>query len=94
MIPCDVAQDLHSRVAHAGEVNSGQLLSIIERAEQLDSEIKAVNDSKKELFAEARSNGYDVATIKAVVKYRATPADKRDERDTLLGVYLASIGAV
>ena len=92
MTRSELAQDMHSRVAHVGEVDSGQLLSIIERAEQLDSEIKAVNDSKKELFAEARSNGFDVPTIKAVIKYRATPADKRDGRDILLGLYLTAVG--
>lgn len=90
-----VGTDLATRVhAHEGGVNKGELLAFVERVERVESKIKSLNGDKSDIYKEAKSAGYDVRVLKDVVKYRATPPDKRDERDTLLGIYLAAIGEV
>lgn len=69
-----------------------QLRSVIERVERLREERKTIDDDIKDIFAEARSNGFHVPAIKELIKERATDADdkkraKRDETDTLLDLY-------
>ena len=76
----------------SGEVHAGQLRAIIERAERLREERKTLDDDLKELFAEARGNGFDVPTIKEILKLRAQDPDKRVEKETLLDIYRTALG--
>lgn len=73
-------------------VTAGQLLAIIERVERVNGEIKALNDDKSDIFAEAKSNGFDPKIIKEVVKIRAQDRDARMEHDEILSCYLAALG--
>ncbi|MDB5550819.1 MAG: hypothetical protein JWL86_803 [Rhizobium sp.] len=70
----------------------GMLKSIVERVEFVNEEIKQKQEDRKEIFAEAKSAGLDVAAIRAVVKYRAEDANKRDEREMQVDLYLKSLG--
>ena len=69
-----------------------RLLSIIERIERLEEERKALGEDVKDIFKEAKSAGYDVPTIRLLIKRRAEDAAKREEREALLETYLAALG--
>lgn len=69
-----------------------QLRSIIERVERLEEEKKGVSDDIKDMYAEAKGNGFDTKTIKAVVKLRKMEKHHRDEQDMLLETYKLALG--
>jgi uncharacterized protein (UPF0335 family) len=73
-------------------MSNGQLTSLVQRIERLDEEIKSMNDDKKEVYAEAKSNGFDVKALKAVIAYRRKDATERQEHDALVSLYLNEIG--
>jgi uncharacterized protein (UPF0335 family) len=68
------------------------LRAYIERTERINEEIKGLNDDKRDIFAEAKGNGFDVAAIKEIVKIRAQDPDKLAERDAVLETYMRSLG--
>ena len=72
-------------------IPGGQIRSFIERVEHLDSELQELNEQKKEVFAEARAEGFDVKILKEIIKLRKQDQDERDERDTLLDIYMRAI---
>jgi uncharacterized protein (UPF0335 family) len=72
-------------------IAGSRILSIIERIEQLEEEIKALNEGKKEVFAEAKGEGYDVKILKEVLKLRKLDRDERDEQESLLDLYMRAI---
>jgi uncharacterized protein (UPF0335 family) len=78
------------RTGNAG-VEGGQLRSIVERIEQLEEEIRSLNDDKKDVYAEAKSAGFDVKILREVVRLRREDPKDRDERSSLLDTYLHAI---
>lgn len=72
--------------------SAGQLRSYIERAERLDEEIAERNADKKELFAEAKGNGFDVAALKQVLGIRRKDPAKRAELNAMVALYLSTLG--
>lgn len=72
--------------------SDGQLKAIVERIENMNAEIKEKQDDRKEIYLEAKSAGLDVAAIRAVVKFRAEDAQKREEREMQVDLYLKSLG--
>jgi len=72
----------------------GQLKSIIERIERLEEDKAAVMADLKEVYAEAKGNGFDVKILRKVVRLRKQDKAKRDEEDALLDLYLSAIGGV
>jgi len=64
-----------------------RLKAIVERVERVDEEIKNWNDDKKEIYAEAKSAGFDVKILKTVIRRRAMKAEDRQEQDSLLELY-------
>lgn len=72
--------------------SDGQLQSIIERIEFVNSEIKEKQDDRKEIYLEAKSAGLDVAAIRTVVRMRAEDPQKREEREMQIDLYLKSLG--
>jgi uncharacterized protein (UPF0335 family) len=75
------------------EVNAGQLRAFIERIERLNEEKKALGEDIKEVFGEAKANGFDVKIIRKIISIRAGDPDKRVEEETLIDLYLKAIGA-
>ena len=73
------------------EVAGDQLRAIVERIEHVDEEIKELNEAKKEIYLEAKSNGFDVKVIREVVRLRKQDQKDREELDELLDVYLRAI---
>lgn len=73
------------------EIAGNRLLSIIERIENLEEEIKALNEGKKEVFAEAKGEGYEVKVLREILKLRKLDNDERDEQESLLDLYMRAI---
>jgi uncharacterized protein (UPF0335 family) len=73
------------------EVAGDQLRAIVERIEHVEEEIKELNEAKKEIYLEAKSNGFDVKVIREIVRLRKQDQKDREELDELLDVYLRAI---
>jgi uncharacterized protein (UPF0335 family) len=73
------------------EVAGDQLRAIVERIEHVDEEIRELNEAKKEIFLEAKSNGFDVKVIREVIRLRKQDQKEREEHESLLEVYLRAI---
>jgi uncharacterized protein (UPF0335 family) len=71
---------------------AGILRGYIERVENLNTEIKQLNDDKRDVFAEAKGNGFDVKALKEIVKIRGQDANERAERDTIVETYMQALG--
>jgi len=74
-------------------IAGNRVRSIVERIEQLEIEIAELNEAKKEVFAEAKGEGFDVKVIKEIIKIRKQDKDERDEHETLLDVYMRAMDA-
>ena len=72
-------------------IPGGRIRSFVERVEQLDAELAELNESKKEVFSEAKAEGFDVKILKEIIKLRKQDQDERDERDSLLDLYMRAI---
>lgn len=84
-------------VPHADVLNStaqGQLKSIIDRVERLEVEKTEIAEQIKEVYAEAKGNGFDVKILRKVVRLRKTDRAKRQEEDAILDLYLSAIGEI
>lgn len=73
---------------------AGQLKAFVERIECLESEIRDLNDDKKDVYAEIKSTGFDAKIVKQIVAMRREDASERAERETILEVYLRALGMV
>jgi uncharacterized protein (UPF0335 family) len=72
-------------------VSGNQLRAIIERIEHVEEEIKAPAEAKKEIYQEAKSNGFDVKIIREMIRLRKQDPKERDELEMLLGEYWQAI---
>jgi uncharacterized protein (UPF0335 family) len=68
-----------------------RILSFIERIEHIDEELKALNEGKKEVFSEAKGEGFDVKVLKEILRLRKQDQDERDEQESLLDLYLRAM---
>ena len=71
-----------------------QLKSVIERIERLEEDKAAVANDLKEVYAEAKGNGFDTKILRKVVRLRKQDKAKRQEEDALLDLYLSAIGGL
>jgi uncharacterized protein (UPF0335 family) len=69
-----------------------RIRSFVERIEQIENEIKDLNEVKKEVFSEAKREGFDVKILKEIIKLRKQDQDERDEHESLLDVYMQAMG--
>lgn len=79
-------------ITNSNTVAAGQLRAIIERVEQLEEERKAVADQIKDVYAEAKANGFDTGILRKIVSLRRKPAAEREEEEALLELYLSALG--
>lgn len=75
-----------------GGIAVDRLLSIIERVERLEEEKKGISDDIRDIFAEAKSAGFDSKAIRAVIKLRKMNDADRDEQEFLLDIYRKALG--
>lgn len=77
-----------------GGVAGARLKAFIERIERLEEEKGALAEDIKEIFGEAKATGFDVKTMRKVLRLRKMDSEKRQEEDELLELYKAAIGLV
>lgn len=76
----------------ADSVAGEELKQFIERIERLDEEIAGINGDKKDVYAEAKGRGFDVSIIREILRIRRQDPSQRAERETILDLYMQSIG--
>jgi uncharacterized protein (UPF0335 family) len=72
-------------------IPGGKIRAFVERIESLDTEIQELNEQKKEVFAEAKGDGFDVKILKEIVKLRKQDEEERDERESMLDLYMRAM---
>lgn len=75
-----------------GGVAGARLRSFIERIERLEEEKAAIAEDIKDIYGEAKGTGYDVKTLRKIIRLRKMDEEKRREEDELLDLYRAAIG--
>jgi uncharacterized protein (UPF0335 family) len=69
-----------------------QLKAIIDRIERLEEEKKVIADDIRDVYAEAKGNGYDVKALRTIVRMRAQDPNERAEQETILETYMQALG--
>ena len=73
-------------------VAGDQLLSIVQRIVRLEEEKKTISDDIKEVYSEAKANGYDVKVLRKVIALRKRDLEERKEEEAILDLYLQAVG--
>ena len=69
-----------------------QLKALVERIERLEEEKKAIADDIRDVYAEAKANGFDIKALRTIVRLRKQDADERREHETILETYMHALG--
>jgi uncharacterized protein (UPF0335 family) len=72
----------------------GKLKSLIERIERLEEDKAAVANDLKEVYGEAKGEGFDVKIVRKVVRLRKQDSAKRQEEEALIDLYISAIGGL
>ena len=76
----------------AARFGKDQLKAFVERVERLEEEKKAIADDIRDVYAEAKANGFDVKTLRVVVRMRKQDVNERQEQQAILETYLHALG--
>lgn len=76
----------------SGGISAERLRSFVKRIEKLEEDKGAVAEDLKEVYSEAKSTGFDTATLRRVVRLRKMELEKRREQDELLELYKSVLG--
>jgi uncharacterized protein (UPF0335 family) len=76
----------------ATKLAKDQLKAIVERIERLEEEKKTISDDIRDVYAEAKGNGYDVKALRTIVRMRKQDANERQEQETILETYMQALG--
>jgi len=68
------------------------LRAFIERIERLEEEKKAISEDIREVFAEAKTMGFDIKAVRAILKIRKQEPHVREEEEAVLATYMAALG--
>ncbi|EJW11143.1 hypothetical protein A33M_3404 [Rhodovulum sp. PH10] len=83
-----------SREDAATRFAKDQLKAFVERIEKLEEEKKAIAEDIKDVYAEAKGNGYDTKALREVVRLRKQDKDERAEHEAILDTYLSALGMI
>jgi uncharacterized protein (UPF0335 family) len=72
-------------------IPGGKIRAFVQPIENLDNEIQELNEQKKEVFAEAKGDGFDVKILREIVKLRKRDEEERDERESMLDLYMRAM---
>lgn len=81
-------------MADIGGITAGQLRQYIERIERLEEEKAGLTSDIRDVYAEAKANGFDPKTMRQVVRLRKLDKADREEQETLLDLYKAALGMI
>lgn len=79
-------------MAVENSVAQDQLRAIIERIERMEEEKAAISEDIKEIYAEAKGNGFDTPIIRKIIAIRKMDAHERMEQEALLELYMSALG--
>ncbi len=79
-------------MSDVGGITAGQLKAYMERIERLEEEKAAMAADIREVFAEAKANGFDVKIMRQVLKLRKMDSNDRAEQEALLDLYMSALG--
>ncbi|WP_119309669.1 DUF2312 domain-containing protein [Cohaesibacter haloalkalitolerans] len=79
-------------MSNTGGVAADQLRAFVERIERLEEEKKAISDDVKDVYAEAKGNGFDVKAMRALIRLRKLDTNVRLEMEALIDLYLHALG--
>ena len=74
------------------EATDDRLRLLIERVERLEEEKKGIGDDIKDVYAEAKANGYDTKILRQVIRIRKQDKSEREEMEALLDLYMQALG--
>ncbi|HMC92019.1 MAG TPA: DUF2312 domain-containing protein [Allosphingosinicella sp.] len=77
-----------------GTVAADELRLLIERAERLEEEKKAIADDIKDVMAEAKARGYDTKAIRTIMRIRKKKKEEFQEEEAILETYMAALGMI
>ena len=70
------------------------LKAFVERIERLEEEKKTIADDVRDVYAEAKANGFDTKALREIVRLRKQDADERREHETILETYMHALGMI
>ena len=79
-------------MSDVNDVAQDQLRSFVERIERLEEEKKTISDDIKDVYAEAKGNGFDTKVLRRVVSLRKQDQNERQEQEAILDLYLQALG--
>lgn len=78
----------------ATKFSKDQLKAIIERIERMEEEKATIASDIRDIYSEAKGNGYDVKALRTIVRLRKQDANERAEQETILETYMHALGMV
>ena len=81
-----------SEIGHNSRFAKDQLKAFVERIERLEEEKKTISDDIRDVYAESKSNGFDVKALRAVIRLRKQEATERNEQQLILETYMIALG--
>jgi uncharacterized protein (UPF0335 family) len=81
-------------MAESGTLAAGQLRSLIERIERLEEEKKGIADDIRDVYAEAKGQGFDTKIMRQVIRLRKKDTAERQEEEAILDLYLHALGMI
>lgn len=79
-------------MSNPDDIAKHKLRAVVERIERLEEEKKALSEDIKEVYAEAKGNGYDTKVLRRVISIRKQDRDERQEQESILDLYLEALG--
>jgi uncharacterized protein (UPF0335 family) len=78
----------------AARIAKDLLKAVVERIERLEEEKKTISDDIRDVYAEAKANGFDTKALRVVIRMRKEDADERKEHEAILETYLHALGMI
>lgn len=78
--------------AKSGHNSNDQLKAIVERIERLEEDKAAISSDVKDVYAESKSNGYDVKALRTIIRLRKESPGDRAAREAVLETYMHALG--
>lgn len=73
---------------------ANQLKAVVERIERLEEEKKAIADDIRDVYAEAKGNGYDIKALRTIIRLRKQDKSERQEHEAILETYMHALGMI
>jgi len=90
----DAAPAAEPRSAAPTRIAKEHLRAFVERIERLEEEKKAIADDVRDVYAEAKANGFDTKALRSIVRLRKQDAEERKEEEAILATYMLALGMI